>query len=306
MIEYSILLQGRIEPKSMKHWVDNYKDKKIYVSIWEADVSYDFPKKWKIIKNKKPNPRLTNYNLDLQVLSTLYGLEQIDTKYVVKLRCDEYWSNIDLIINILNNEPEKIVCGSLFFKKIGMHPFSISDHIIAGTYDNIKLMFESTLYNLKNNFWNMAIPESQLGLAYMWNKDFVLQNEINDINIFDSYHPDPTPFDSLQTKKTINEQILSIETFCKRIKNDLDYSNPKWKNIKIWRQLIEYSSNDIKRYLEKSEYPNINEKELLKKYFNIIDVNLLKPFLATATMDSGERIWFDSYFDGYLCITNFD
>jgi hypothetical protein len=304
MIDYSILLQGRIESKSMDFWVNNYKDKKIYVSIWEDDIDYNFPKNWQIIKNKKPNPRLTNYNLDLQVLSTLYGLEKINTKYVIKLRCDEYWSNLDLILSMVSNEPHKIICGSLFFKEIGMHPFSISDHIIAGTLNNVKLMFQSTLNNLKNNFWNMRVPESQLGLAYLWNVEPSLKEKIKDINIYDSYHPDPKPFNSNDTVKLIKDNLASIELFSNRIKNELLFDSINWANVKKWRNIMEYSVNDIKRFLEKSEYPDINEKELIKKHFNIIDVNLLKPFSATFIDNNGERNWIDSNFDEYLCINN--
>jgi hypothetical protein len=305
-MDYTILLQGRLEKRTMDFWVKNYSNSNICVSIWEDDIEYNFPKKWTIVKSKKPNPRLTeHYNLDLQILSTLYGLEKIKTNYVIKFRCDEYWSNIHLIMNMCYAEPDKIICGSLFFKKIGMHPFAISDHIIAGKYENIKIMFESALSNLKNNFWNYKNPESQLGLAYLWNRESILSEKIENINVYDSDHPDPTPFDSNLAKTIIYEKIKNIELFCNRIKNDLSYDTAFWKNVKKWRQIIEYSVNDIERILQKSEYPNINETQLLKKHFNIIDVNLLKPFLATANMDSG-RVWFESEFDGYLCITNID
>ena len=300
---FTILLQGRIEPKAMDFWVNNLSDSKIVVSVWNDDIQYDFPEDWNVVVNKKPIERIGFGNFDLQLLSTLEGLKLIDTQWVVKMRCDEYYSNLPFLIEKMISEPEKIMCGSLFFKEVGMHPFAISDHIIGGKTENIKLMFQSAYENIKNGFWKLPIAESQLGFAYLWKRDSEIREKISDISIYDSLHPDPTPFNSDKGKMDVGMAIKSIETFTNRIRGELGLETPQWKNIKVWNKLMEYSVKDIERYLQKSEYPNINEREILKRWFHIIDVNELKPYLATAITNSGDRMWLESNFHNYLCIT---
>ena len=307
MIEYTILLQGRIEPKAMDFWVNNLSNSKIVVSCWDDDISYDFPKGWNIVKNKKPVERIGFGNFDLQLISTINGLKEINSDYVIKMRCDEYWSNIDEITKLIEEDTEKVICGSLFFRPVGMHPFHISDHILAGKVENIKLMFESAYTNLINNFWNFPIPECQLGMAYIWNKDFEIREIIKDINIYDSPHPTLLDtFDDNNAKQSIEIELKKIELFCDRIKNDLFFENINWHMIKKWRQSIEYSALNMKTVLRKSEYPKIDELSVLKKYFKIINVELLKPYLCTCNVNDGGRTFYESEisdFDKQYCIT---
>ena len=307
MIEYTILLQGRIEPKAMDFWVNNLSNSKIVVSCWDDEITYDFPKSWNIVKNKKPVERIGFGNFDLQLISTINGLKEINSDYVIKMRCDEYWSNIDEITKLIEEDTEKVICGSLFFRPVGMHPFHISDHILAGKVENIKLMFESAYTNLINNFWNFPIPECQLGMAYIWNKDFEIREIIKDINIYDSPHPTLLDtFDDNNAKQSIEIELKKIELFCDRIKNDLFFENINWHMIKKWRQSIEYSALNMKTVLRKSEYPKIDELSVLKKYFKIINVELLKPYLCTCNVNDGGRTFYESEisdFDKQYCIT---
>lgn len=307
MIEYTILLQGRIEPKAMDFWVNNLPNSKIVVSCWDDDIAYDFPKDWHIVKNKKPVERIGFGNFDLQLVSTINGLNEINSDYVIKMRCDEYWSNIHEITKLIEEDTEKVICGSLFFRPVGMHPFHISDHILAGKLENIKLMFESAHTNLINNFWNFPIPECQLGMAYIWNKDSEIREIIKDINIYNSPHPTLLDtFDDNNAKKSIESELKKIELFSDRIKNDLFFENINWHMIKKWRQCIEYSALNMKSILRKSEYPKIDELSVLKKYFKIINVELLKPYLCTCNVNQGARTFYESEisdFDKQYCIT---
>jgi hypothetical protein len=307
MIDYTILLQGRIEIRAMDYWANNFPNSKIVVSIWDDDIDYDFPNDWVVVVNKKPIDRIGFGNFDLQLISTINGLNQINTNYVIKMRCDEYWSNVCEIVKLINEDTEKIICGSLFFRPVGMHPFHISDHILAGSIKNIKLMFESAYTNIINNFWKFPIPECQLGLAYMWNKDYKLRELITDINIYNL--PEPTlldSFDDNKAKELIEIQLKVFENFYYRIRNDLSFESINWKNVKKWIQCIEYSTLHMKTALKKSEYPKIDELTLLKKYFKIIDVELLKPYLCTCNVSSSGRVFYESEisnFDKEYCIT---
>jgi len=311
MIDYTILLQGRIEKKTMDFWSKNFKNKNICVSIWEDDIEYDFPKNWSVVRNKKPIERIGYKNFDLQLISTINGLAKINTKYVIKMRCDEYWSNINEIVKIIEDDDEKIICGSLFFRPVGMHPFHISDHILAGKLTNIQLMFTSAYDNLLNNFWDFPIPECQLGIAYLWNKENSLKEAIPDINIYNNIAPTQLePFNEINSKLTIEKELNIIKSFSEKIYNNMQYPIKNWEEIKKYVTQIEYATYYIKHSLQKSEYPSIDELSLLKKYFKIIDVAILKPYLCTCTVnDNGDRAWYESEiseFDKQHCITKFN
>ena len=45
---FTILLQGRIEPKAMDFWANNLPNSKIVVSVWDDDIQYDFPEDWNV------------------------------------------------------------------------------------------------------------------------------------------------------------------------------------------------------------------------------------------------------------------
>ena len=104
----------------------------------------------------------------------------------------------------------------------------------------------------------------------------------------------------------LESELKKIELFCDRIKNDLFFENTNWHMIKKWRQCIEYSTLNMKSVLRKSEYPKIDELSVLKKYFKIINVELLKPYLCTCNVNDGGRTFYESEisdFDKQYCIT---
>jgi hypothetical protein len=114
--EYTILLQGVINPKTFNLWIKNYSDYKVVVSIWEdEDLSnYDIPTNWKVVLNKYPLVRFRKEaNLDYQIITTLAGLKEVDDMWVIKMRTDEYYSKLDKVFDKMKSNPEKIVSSSM-------------------------------------------------------------------------------------------------------------------------------------------------------------------------------------------------
>jgi hypothetical protein len=95
-------------------------------------------------------------NLNLQIISTLTALESVTTKYVIKIRGDEYYSNLQYIRNSILVEPNKIHTSSIFFRAWQYAEYHISDHIIAGTTENLLTMFRETKHNFDTGKVNVS------------------------------------------------------------------------------------------------------------------------------------------------------
>lgn len=311
MKDCTILLQGKINVETFNLWIENHKDSNVVVSIWEdEDLSkFKIPKGWQVIVNEYPIFRFREQaNLDYQIITTLKGLYHVNTNWVIKMRCDEYWSNIDKIYTKIKTEPEKILSGSMYFRKWGMLKFHIGDKILGGTTENLKLMFESTIHNLQIGLWNTTNPEGQLGLGYIMGKDSDIQ--INKLNI-DNKMKSITKSNHEIIATFNNATDIIVREMVSMVTRELNYQKPekvKWKSILDgmlrWRDIINECVNLID--LENSE--PIDDKKYLKKWFHIIDINELKPYIATRNFgpNDGGRKWYRNDFDNKKekCLTD--
>ena len=238
MIEdLTIIIQGRCEDETLKMWFENYSNHKVIISTWnDYTIPFDIPSNWKLVKvdgvdfDSAGNGHMQN--LEYQIVSTLNGLNLTETKYAIKVRGDEYWTEVDKIFHLLKSD-EKLLCSSMFFRPLNCpYPFHIGDHIICGTVENMKIMLNKTKENLILNLRNNNTPESNLGMAYVQEKE--------------------------------NYSIQKMFDICNTI---------SWDSY-------------------------------MKKWFDIFDVNLLKPYIATQK-DRGVRVHYRNNFTNPGCITQF-
>jgi hypothetical protein len=180
MEDVTIVIQGRINPEVLLGWVHHYSDWKVIISTWITEdlQNIEFPKHWMVLRMPKVDDNLGYGNLYLQVKSTLNGLSFVDTPYCVKVRGDEFYSNLSHMINEMKLNQLRIYCTSIFFR--ALYPncsFHISDHLFVGTTDNLKTMFENTKYLMESSFrfseenseWNT--PEPYLGFGFIQKKE---------------------------------------------------------------------------------------------------------------------------------------
>jgi hypothetical protein len=238
MIEdLTIIIQGRCEDEPLKMWFENYSNHKVIISTWDDYIiPFEIPSNWKVIKADEVDFEFDGMghmqNLEYQIVSTLNGLFLTETKYAIKVRGDEYWTGVDNIYHSLKSD-EKLLCGSMFFRPLDSpYPFHIGDHVICGTVENMKIMFNKTKENLISNFRNNNTPESNLGMAYIQEKE--------------------------------NYSIEKMFDICNTI---------SWESY-------------------------------MKKWFDIFDINQLKPYIATQK-DRGIRVHYRSNFTNTGCITKF-
>lgn len=309
MNDCTILIQGRINPECLDLWIKNYTNYNVVLSTWEdEDLStFKIPKNWTVIINQYPLVRFrADANLDYQIISTLKGLNKINTHYVIKVRADEYWSNLDKVYKKMVLNPNKIVSGSMYFRNWGLYKFHCSDKLIAGTWSNVFSMFESTLHNLEIDLWSTTIPESQLGLGFVMamEKDFEvthgkLEQEIQAYK----FSPEGSSKRIAMTMDYLVKTTMDISTNEMRIYSK---DEPNWKSIKEKFKKLKIMVNDCINELNFEDVTPINYKPYMQKWFEIIDINELKPYIATRHHPEKGRVWYRDNFDHYEedCLTD--
>jgi len=185
--DLTILIQGRCEEEQIKLWIENYSEWNVIISTWvDYNLDLKLPENWKLIKSEYPNRLFDMQNIDLQITSTLNGLKQVQTDYVLKVRGDEFYSKIELIYNRMKTIHPKVLVSSIFFRPLGLYLYHISDHFICTTKENLNLMFQSTYDYLINYGKFNNSPESHFGFCFIrakenWNSyDVVDYIDIND------------------------------------------------------------------------------------------------------------------------------
>ena len=131
------------------------------------------------IPDKNKMEKVYNYqNRYYQFFSTLAGLKQTTTPFVIKMRSDEYYENIMPMVRVLQENDEKLVTGDVFFRKVKYLRYHISDHLMAARTSKMMLMFEELLYDCEFNidklkfapfnqhdFW--LFVEQQIGMKFI-------------------------------------------------------------------------------------------------------------------------------------------
>jgi hypothetical protein len=157
MEDVTVIIQGRLLQETYDFIVKNYRHFPVIISTWvDNQISFkNLPPNFKVVLSQYPND-FGDQNFHLQIISTLSGLDMVNTKYVVKMRGDEKWSNPDSIFQTIKYNPKKVWTSSVFFRAWQYSEYHISDHIIAGTTDNLKLMFSESKKIFDNGDLNLS------------------------------------------------------------------------------------------------------------------------------------------------------
>lgn len=134
---------------------------------------------------KKYNDIIINNNFYFQLKTTINGLKNIQTKYLLKSRVDHYYSDIDKFIahGIVS---KKLVSSSLcirglFDKQFPTAYFHMSDQLFFGETAKIK---EMVLLSKKMCF--TQIMKGQIGEVRLWKPYLINLAKLEGINLDDS------------------------------------------------------------------------------------------------------------------------
>lgn len=197
--DFTLLIQGKLLDSTYKFYVENYNEFPIIISSWE-DCILNIDDSIQLIKSKYPQ-NFGNANRNLQFHSTSIGLENVKTKYVVKVRGDEEYSNLQHAMKLLIENDDKILTSPIFFRKWEYIKYHISDHLMIGKTENLLKMYQTVYHkfndDLSDIFYKKDAPESVLGKTYiearelkkLTDNDHKLMIKYYDILDLDNYKP---------------------------------------------------------------------------------------------------------------------
>lgn len=179
--DMTIVMQGRVDPECIKHMVSRYRNN-IIISTWEdtdLEGCGDLDGV-RVVRSPVPvgdiGPKNTT-NMMFQFNSTIAGLSACNTQYAIKMRGDEYFSNLDTVEKAVRND-NRIHCIPVFMPRHSCRPFCVGDHFLAGSRLELKTMFKSA-----RRWWltrpalrmpripaEHQIPECILGFTYLASK----------------------------------------------------------------------------------------------------------------------------------------
>ena len=136
--DLDIIIQGPLNRASLDNIFNYKKFGTIIISHWKEDenslienLKNDSEIKIVTIPEVHPGVKLvSDYRLH-QWQTTLEGLRLSTRKYSIKVRSDEYYTDLSPLINRFILDDDKMVTGNVFWKgNSGRHRFHISDHIM--------------------------------------------------------------------------------------------------------------------------------------------------------------------------------
>jgi len=157
--DFTLVFQGPLHKNFIYGLLNNYTTytDNIIISYWDTDdkelLEYLKDKNFTLIENKFHIcfKEYNNQNIYYQTYTTLKGLEKVNTKYVIKLRTDQWFGNLSPFFNEVINNPDKYNCVNLHFRPDYLYKFHPSDKVIGGLTKNILDTFKLTLYRLQNH-----------------------------------------------------------------------------------------------------------------------------------------------------------
>jgi hypothetical protein len=156
---FTVVIQGPLHPNSvvaLRSYTLNFP---VILSTWS-----DNTEKEKQVTNmigKGDHVTIVSYNLDedemydeqsryKQFLTTYRGVRLVDTEYVIKVRSDEYYTDLLPLIEKFKEDPDKMVTGNLFFRKFSHYMYHPSDHIYIARTSSLKSTLEKCIEDCKD------------------------------------------------------------------------------------------------------------------------------------------------------------
>jgi len=167
--DFTTLVQGPMDSRMFGRFEAHAKFGPLVVSYWNSNLTADGQHNDMTMQNTSnlvavPHPEpppmgeedLTEVargsTFYKAIASVYYGLQECKTKYVIKIRSDEGYSNLEPLIEKFLEDDNKMVCGNIFFKRWKQAPYHIGDHLFVAKTETLKKAYERLykVYVLRN------------------------------------------------------------------------------------------------------------------------------------------------------------
>tara|TARA_Y100001938_G_scaffold33630_2_gene46151 strand:+ start:28541 stop:29296 length:756 start_codon:yes stop_codon:yes gene_type:complete len=222
-VSVDLVIQGPVKENSIflsKLYEYSEKFDNVIVSHWKGDTFEieDLPINVTFISRDLPELELKRGVLKDSTFywalsSTYHGIMKSSSDFIVKMRTDEYYEKIELLLEPLYDsffqDEDIMVCGNIFHKPWGQYKFHIGDHLFAARRESLLESYKflvdlyDTGFGLQSSSWaNQEIrgntAESILAKSflksigveeYLWDSQKVYENffKVVDINSLGSY-----------------------------------------------------------------------------------------------------------------------
>ena len=175
----TIVIQGLLDKPRFEKSLDHYKEisgGNVILSTWECHRNLADPA-WDIhtVFNQPPLYRFWNMgNLNCQAITILGGCFLSKTPFTIKVRTDEYRTDLSKFINIMLANPDKMTTDNPFFRPTNLRILHCGDHIIGMKTKAMRATFRNVMkvcrkYHTYNSM--EGLPPELFGLERRYNMD---------------------------------------------------------------------------------------------------------------------------------------
>lgn len=98
-----------------------------------------------LVKNDCPTFHCNPCNMYVHAFSTLKGLEKVETEFTIKIRSNQFYTQIDKIITLVENNPSRYTVSNINTQNPYRYAYKVSDHLFAGKTEGLKFAMQQTL-----------------------------------------------------------------------------------------------------------------------------------------------------------------
>lgn len=152
---FSIIVQGPLHKHSLSRLQKYRKYGEVIVSHWEDDTldpnDFDIEGVTFVKSNREHADTTFNcFNTWYHCYSTLQGLRVAQTPYAIKVRSDNFYGNLQPLLEQVLENPKKFNCGNLYFRPDAVQKFCPCDQIIGMETQLMLKTFELACWRMEN------------------------------------------------------------------------------------------------------------------------------------------------------------
>lgn len=179
--DFTLMFQGPLHKNFIYGLLNNYAEytDNIVISHWDTDdkellaylTEYGIPNKLVTNTFHKEYNVYHNQNVYYQVYTSLRGMREVTTPYVLKLRTDQWYGNLIPMFEAVRANPNKYVCANFHFRPESLVKYHAGDKLIGSNTVDMLKTFEIAEHRVKYN------AVALMAGAYMYTDDRAIISE---------------------------------------------------------------------------------------------------------------------------------